>query len=418
MRRLLTLLAVGAAVVAAAGFAASHLSNSGSSQVSIERASPPTSATDAPSTSSTTSVSSTVAPNVESQSLDSTATTVPNGKPLFRLKLKLTIWGTKESGPLSSKSVVALPSGKVIAQNMMYTHGVTVYSNTGQFLARVSDSVSRSMLGLKGTGTVAGSPVEASYSPDGAYAYVSNYQMFGRGFNKPGQDDCNAEDGYDKSYIYKIDMSTYKVVAAARVGAVPKYLKVTPDNTKVLVSNWCSASVSVVDLATFKQVKEITVGRHPRGIAITKDSKRAYVAVMGGYKVWNINLQTYRKTSFQTPRATPRHLLLSPDEKLLYISHNVPSLVAVVNAKTGRLVKSVFTGNQPRTMALSPDGKVLYVVNYADSTMSVVNTETMKVTQQVKTPYHPIGVTYETTRNRVWLASYRGQLLVYEPVAK
>ena len=133
--------------------------------------------------------------------------------------------------------------------------------------------------------------------------------------------------------------------------------------------------------------------------------------------MWNINLQNYAKTQFKSPRATPRHLLLSPDEKRLYISHNVPSLVAVVDAKTGRLIKSVFTGNQPRTMALSPDGKVLYVVNYADSTMSVVNTQTMKVTQQVKTPYHPIGVTFEATRNRVWMASYRGQLLVYEPVA-
>ncbi len=417
MRRLLMLLAVGAAIVGGAGVVAAELSDSTSSVAPMERASTEASST----TLQTTSVpptTTTTPVDVETQSLDSTATTLPGGKPLFRLKLKLTIWGTKESGPLSSKSVVALPTGKVIAQNMMYTHGVTVYSNTGQFLARVSDSVPRSMLGLKGTGKVAGSPVEASYSPDGAFAYVSNYQMFGRGFNKPGEDDCNAGDGYDESYIYKIDMSTYKVVAAARVGAVPKYLQVTPDNTKVVVSNWCSASVSIVDLATFKQVKEITVGRHPRGIAITKDSSRAYVAVMGGYKVWNIDLRTYKKTSFKTPRATPRHLLLSPDDKLLYISHNVPSLVAVVSAKTGRLIKSVFTGNQPRTMALTPDGKVLYVVNYADSTMSVVNTETMKVTQKLKTPYHPIGVTYEATRNRVWLASYRGQLLVYEPVAK
>jgi hypothetical protein len=40
------------------------------------------------------------------------------------------------------------------------------------------------------------------------------------------------------------------------------------------------------------------------------------------------------------------------------------------------------------------------------------------VTQQVKTPYHPIGVTFEKTRNRVWMASYRGSLSVYEPVAK
>ena len=134
------------------------------------------------------------------------------------------------SSQLSPKSIVASSSGRVIAQNMIYTHGVSVFTADGQEVTRINDTVSRKMLGLKGKGKVRGAPVEAAFSPNGRYAYVSNYYMTGAGFNKKGFDKCSGSVQYDKSYLYKIDMMTNTVVAAALVGSVPKYVAVTPNN--------------------------------------------------------------------------------------------------------------------------------------------------------------------------------------------
>ena len=87
-----------------------------------------------------------------------------------------------------------------------------------------------------------------------------------------------------------------------------------------------------------------------------------------------------------------------------------------MNARNGRVLRRVTTGNAPRTMALSPDGAALYVVNYDSNTVSVVDASIMKVVQTVNTPTHPIGVTFEPTKNRVWVASYHGTLLLYDRV--
>lgn len=312
----------------------------------------------------------------------SAATTPPK---VARLKLVQSLG----SPQLSPKSVVASPTGKVIAQNMIYTHGVSVFTADGQEVTRISDTVGRKMLGLQGRGKVQGAPVEAAFSPDGRFAYVSNYYMTGAGFNKKGFDKCSGSVEYDKSYLYKIDMTSNKVVAAAQVGSVPKYVAVTPNNKYALVSNWCSYSISVIDLATFTPVTEIEVGRYPRGLISTKDSSRVYFTVMGAGQIGFIDMATLKPTIWKSAASTPRHVVLSPDDKILYVSHNLSSIVTSHNAMNGRLLRRVATGTEPRTMEIAPDGSALWVVNYASNTLTVVNTSTMLVQQSIATPPKP-----------------------------
>jgi YVTN family beta-propeller protein len=65
-------------------------------------------------------------------------------------------------------------------------------------------------------------------------------------------------------------------------------------------------------------------------------------------------------------------------------------------------------------MAIAPDGRSLYVVNYESGTLTKVKTDGMRVIQSVSTGTHPIGVTYEPSRNKVWVAVYTGRILVYK----
>lgn len=333
----------------------------------------------------------------------------PAAKPA-RLSLVRTVGGVS----LSPKSVVASPTGLVIAQNMMYTHGISVFTAAGDAVKRISDTVPLKMLGRKGGGTAQGAPVEAAFSPDGAYAYVSNYYMTGPGFARQGFDKCPGNQTFDNGYLYKVNMASLKVEAAVEVGAVPKYVAVSPDNRYALVSNWCSYSVSIVDLATFTVVETVKVGRYPRGIVVAPDSTKAFITVMGAAQLGTIDLATFKLKKWRSAANTPRHVVLSPDGATLYVSHNLSSVVTSHDAATGRLLKRVVTGTEPRTMAISPEGDALYVVNYQSATLTVVSTGSMKVTQRISTPPKPIGVTFEPTLGRVWVATYGGSIKIYE----
>ncbi|MDQ3737889.1 MAG: YncE family protein [Actinomycetota bacterium] len=313
---------------------------------------------------------------------------------------------------LQPKSVVASGAGLFFAQNMMYRHNVSVYDRAGDEVATVSDRVDLSKLGVDGGVVADGSPVEAAFTPDGRYAYVSNYKMYGDGYNPVADDDCDAGD-WDDSFVYRIDTKSFEIDKAIPTGAVPKFMAVTPDGTKLVVSNWCGFDVSIIDVASNSELTRVDVGRHPRGIAITNDSASAYVTVMGEARIVRIDLNGYATADVPGAGNTPRHLVLSPDDRFLYVSNNLEGVVRKLDLQTGAEAGRVATGVQPRTMVLTPDGTALFVVNYQDGTVSKVRTSDMSVQQELYSGVHPVGITYDPDTRQVWVANYAGSLKVF-----
>jgi len=104
-------------------------------------------------------------------------TLVPNdGKQASERRLSLVNKIADDS--LQPKSIVHSGTGLFFAQNMMYRHNVTVLDRTGKIVARINDRVDLRNFGIdpgKRAAVVKGSPVEAAFTSDGRFAYVSNY---------------------------------------------------------------------------------------------------------------------------------------------------------------------------------------------------------------------------------------------------
>jgi YVTN family beta-propeller protein len=359
------------------------------------------------------------------------------------------------TGDMTPKSVVASGHGLVVAQNMIYTHTVSAFSSDGELVATIDDDVVPADHGYDAwTRSVQGGPVEAAFSRDGSQLWISNYSMYGPGFPTPGDDDCTPDSGVDPAFLYRIDPETFQVDDIVLVGAVPKYLEVTPDGRYVVVTNWCTWDASIVatgaDGSPAREVARVPIGRYPRGVAISPDSATAYVAVMGGSDIAVVDIeaavgsaqegaqdeaagdpagQDRSEADTDADRSTPgaqdavsfledvgngpRHLVLSPDGTTLYATLNRDGTVAKVDAATGELLGTVRTGDQPRSAALSPDGTALFVVNYESDTVSRVRTSDLTEVETVAVDHHPIGITYDAGTDRVWVAAYGGSLTVF-----
>ena len=208
---------------------------------------------------------------------------IPPGRPADQRTLSLidTI-----GGPISPKSVSSSNTGLVYADNMMYRHTVTVYKSSGALLTTIPDTVDMARFGFSGhPGTTHGAPVETAFTPDGRFAYVSNYSMYGVGFGPEGSDSCTPASaqaaGDTDSFVYRIDTRTQMIDQVIGVGLVPKFLAVSPNGKYLLVANWCSYNLSIIDVAAGRVTATLPMGAYPRGIAIAPDSSVAYVAVMG-----------------------------------------------------------------------------------------------------------------------------------------
>ncbi|MCS6983510.1 MAG: YncE family protein [Leptospiraceae bacterium] len=331
---------------------------------------------------------------------------------LHALELKKVI-----TGGLSPKSVVHAGNGLFFAQNMMYSHTITVYNRRYEHIKTIPDSVELYAYGYRAYPKgqkYRGAPVEASFTHGGKYIWVSQYQMYGPGFSNPGHDRCTPAGQHDPSFVYKINTENFVIEKVIKVGAVPKFQASTPDSRYVLVANWCSWDISVIDTERNETVHSVKVGRYPRGIAITKDSAKAYIAVMGSYDVAVLDLKSFELTWLRHLGRSPRHLLLSEDDSYLYVSFNGEGKVGKVATDSGKIVAKINTGSQPRSMVLSDDGRYLYVVNYGSDTVSKIDTQSMVVLQTVKVNHHPIGIAYDGQTKQVWVACYSGSLMIFQ----
>jgi len=349
-----------------------------------------------------------------SQSVSWPLRRVPPGPPSDQRRLYLleTI-----GGHISPKSVSASDTGLVFAQNMMYTHTVTVYSSSGRLVKTIPDTVYMSRFGIGGhPGITHGAPVEAAFTPDAKQVYVSNYSMYGSGFGPEGNDACtpaSAEAAGDTdSYVYRINTSSLAIDQVIKVGLVPKFLTVTPNGRYLLVSNWCSFDLSVVDIVKGKEIARLPMGAYPRGLAVSPDSRTAYVAIMGSDDVVKVNLMTLRTEGSFTVGENPRHIVISPDGRYLYVSLNGPGEVVKVDLATDSVVATAHTGDEDRSLAIAADGRSLYVVNYQSNTITKLRASDLQMLQTVGTGVHPIGITYDAATGNVWVAVYSGQILV------
>ncbi len=320
---------------------------------------------------------------------------------------------TTISGDISPKSVVASNQGLVTAQNMMYTHTVTAYDGDGALVATVPDTVRLSDFGIDKPGEYQGAPVEAAFTSDGSQVYVSNYSMYGPGFRE-GKDSCTPESGVPPSYLYRISTEDWKINQVVPVGAVPKYVAVTPDDELVLTSNWCTWDLSVADTRTGQEIRRIPMGRYPRGIAISPDGATAYVALMGDSKVARVDLDDFSVSWITNVGLGPRHVVLSPDGAFLYTTNNKEGSVSKVDTASGAVVKKVQVGSQPRSMAISTDGTALYNVNYDSDTISKLDADDLTELQEIPVGHHPIGIAYDGSTGRVWVANYSGTIMVFD----
>ena len=325
-------------------------------------------------------------------------------------------------GQIRPKSVVASGHGFVIAENMMYRHSVTVYDTKGDLVRTIRDKVDLSALGWPDyPKPVLGAPVEAAFSPDGQIAYVTNYSMYGTGFSRPGWDLATPADKVDDSFVYRIDVASGKITAAARVGAVPKFIAASPDGRWIIVANWASWDLSVIEVETFREIKRIPIGPEPRGIAFLPDSSGAFVTTQyhdarRGFpaELYRLDVADWALSPILTDLGRyPRHIVLDAQGRYLYASMTGDVKVIKVDTTTGKIVGSVRTGAAPRTIVLSDDGRSLYVVNYDDDTLVKVATADMRVVQRLATGHHPVGVTFEPVTRTVWVSCYSGTLMIF-----
>ena len=154
-------------------------------------------------------------------------------------------------------------------------------------------------------------PVEVGITPNGAYAYVSDY-------------------GSGPSKVTALNLVAGGSTNINVVGTSPAGLAITPNGAFVYVTTGGSDAVTVIDTSTNNVNTIIPVGVGPRNIAIAPTGNRAYVVDSVGKKLDVIDTATNIVTNTIGLGGNPSDIVLSPNGDYAYVTQNFPDAVLVI----------------------------------------------------------------------------------------
>ncbi len=255
-------------------------------------------------------------------------------------------------------------------------------------------------------------PFSLAITPDGADAWVLNYQgeslqslstasglFVGAPIPVPLESyglaiTPNGSRAYVASVQFNtveaIDLGTRSQVGSPiLVGSEPNGLSISPDGTRVYVSNEASEDVSVIDTAGDQVVATVPLGAGPYGSAVTPDGRFVFFATDSG--IYTIETATNQVVGQPIlPGTDFQQIAISPDGSRLYASSSTPGSVAVVDVASRQPLTSIPAGESTEFLALTPDGKRL-LVEQAEDPGQITPIET--ATNQAGTPV-PFGEEY------------------------
>jgi YVTN family beta-propeller protein len=239
-------------------------------------------------------------------------------------------------------------------------------------------------------------------SPDGSKVYVTN--------------------GY-LNILSVIDTKKNNIISKVNVGENPIGVAISPDGKKVYVANNFNNNVSVIDTSKNEVLYSIDVGINPLGIAISSDGKKVYVANFNSRSVSVIDTTFGEVKNVDLSEDYPFGVAVTPDGKKVYVTHDESNIISVINTEncSNYTVKldPYKSGNKgklcPHGVAVSPDGKTVYVANHridikgiSDTPLSsvyVINTSNDTVIAKIGVDKGSCGIAVSRSGTKVYVAN-------------
>lgn len=259
------------------------------------------------------------------------------------------------------------PQGVAITPNGAFAYVTNFTSNDVSVIKTATNTVTATV-------EVGVGPLGVAITPNGAFAYVA---VFGHLCVGGG--------------VWVIDTATNAVVATVPLVGCTTGVAITPDGAFAYATNNTSDTVSVIDTTTNSVMLTVTVGGNPYGVAITPDGAFAYVT-HSGLSGTSANSVSVIDTAANSVAATvsvgavPRGVAITPDGAFAYVTNNSSNTVSVVATATNTVVATVPVGGGPLGVAITPDGAFAYVTNSNSDTVSVIGTATNTVLATVVVP--------------------------------
>jgi YVTN family beta-propeller protein len=143
----------------------------------------------------------------------------------------------------------------------------------------------------------------------------------------------------------------------------PVEMTFSPDGARLYVLCQGSGEVRVLHARGYAAFKSVGVGRVPRGMSLSPDGARLFVANSWDDTISVIDTRKLDVTAMWSVGAEPSSIAEDSKGKRLFVPNRISGDVAVLDAATGAEEKRLIAGRGASYIAASPDGSHLFVTH-------------------------------------------------------
>jgi YVTN family beta-propeller protein len=158
--------------------------------------------------------------------------------------------------------------------------------------------------------------------------------------------------------------ATLCLTPALHAGSCNSLLDISPDGTRLLVTNRDNRSVTVVDTTANRALREVSVGDEPEGVTWIGDGPLAAVTVYRKNRVVVFDTRDGNVLHSISVAAEPYGIVAKRDGSRAWVTHEYPGKVSEIDPSAGRVVRELKVTPFVRGLALSPDERDLYVTGF------------------------------------------------------
>jgi YVTN family beta-propeller protein len=156
--------------------------------------------------------------------------------------------------------------------------------------------------------------------------------------------------------VFVIDTSSYKVVGHFTVPVRPRSVAFLSNAAIGFIPSESKGQLNIIDTATPKVLKTIDLpaGSRPMRVRVSPDNSRVYVSDGRAGTVTVLDSQTYAVQATIKVGTRPWGIVLSPDGKYLFSSNGPSNDVSVVDLATNKEITRIKAGESPWGLTIVP----------------------------------------------------------------
>lgn len=276
-------------------------------------------------------------------------------------------------------------------------------------------------------------PHEVAVSPDGRWAFVTNYGSFAvfregeRPRMEPGTSitvldlkENKVHATYDlgefrqphgiitsrdgkllwvtcegSKAVIELEAATGKILASWKTEMNVSHMVVAShDEKKLYIANIGSGGVSIIDRTT-GTVKFLPTGQGAEGIDISPNGREVWVTNRGANTISVIDVASDTiAAAFESGGTMPIRVKFTPNGKEAWVSNARSNAVTVFDAASRKLLATIEVGAVPVGIQMTPDGRRAFVANTNDNKVSVLDIRERKVAATFTTGTEPDGMAW------------------------